>query len=58
MLNKKTNMTQTYYVAKWTEESLTEDCFSCNTRKGVQSKLLHFDSDITGERPDFVRKIK
>lgn len=58
MLNKKTNMTQTDYVAKWTEESLTEDCFSCNTRKGVQSKLLHFDSDITGERPDFVRKIK
>lgn len=51
-------MTQTDYVAKWTEESLTEDCFSCNTRKGVQSKLLHFDSDITGERPDFVRKIK
>lgn len=43
---KLNDMTQTDYVAKWTEESLTEDCFSCNTRKSVQLKLLHFDSDI------------
>ncbi len=29
------------------QKGLTEDCFSCNTRKSVQLKWLYFDSDFT-----------